>query len=90
MCAYLRMPFSPTAGSKPEHEATEDSGEPGAESGARTDAGDAWRQERQVRLTAQRIFADQCSADPPSTRFWPDIRLDLVGATFFDFDLKTV
>ena len=42
--------------------------------------GDTWQQERQVRLTAQRILAehlrddrakDQRSTDPPSPRFWP-------------------
>ena len=38
ICAYLRMPFSPTAPtSKPEPEATEDLGEPAAETETRTD-----------------------------------------------------
>ena len=38
ICAYLRMPFSPTAPtSKPEPEATEDPGEPAAETETRTD-----------------------------------------------------
>ncbi len=58
---------------------------------------DTWHQERQVRLTAQRILGehlrddraeDKRSTDPPSPRFWPDIRLDLAGATLIDFDLK--
>ena len=99
ICAYLRMPFSPTAPtSKPEPEATEeDLGEPAAENETRTVAlGDTWQQERQVRLTAQRILAehlrddrakDQQSTDPPSARFWPSIRLDLAGATLIDFNL---
>ena len=99
ICAYLRMPFSPTAPtSKPEPEATEDPGEPATETETRTDGiGDTWQQERQVRLTAQRILAehlrddrakDQRSTDPPSPRFWPDIRLDLAGATLIDFGLE--
>ena len=100
ICAYLRMPFSPTAPtSKPEPEATEEhSGEPAAETETRTDGiGDTWQQERQVRLTAQRILAehlrdgrakDQHSTDPPSSRFWPSIRLDLAGATLIDFHLS--
>ena len=102
ICAYLRMPFSPTAPaskSKPEPGATEEPGEPDAETETGTVAlGDTWQQERQVRLTAQRILAehlcgdrakDQHSSDPPSARFWPSIRLDLTGATLIDFELGT-
>ena len=52
-----------------------------------------------MRLTAQRILAehlrddraeDKRSADPPSPRFWPDIRLDLAGATLIDFNFYRV
>jgi hypothetical protein len=77
ICAYLRMPFSPTS----------PTGSPG----------DAWQQERQVRLTAQRILGehlrddrvkDQRSTYSTSSRFWPDIRLDLAGATLMDFNLE--
>jgi uncharacterized protein YjbI with pentapeptide repeats len=87
VCAYLRMPFSPTAPtSKPEPEATEDQGKRDAETDGNSDT---WRQERQVRLTAQRILAEHLRDDgPPSPRFWPSIRLDLVGAVLIDFDLK--
>ena len=99
ICAYLRMPFSPTApAGKPEPEATEDLEVPVAETEVKTVAlGDTWQQERQVRLTAQRILAEhlrddrakeQRSTDPPSPRFWPSIRLDLDGATLIDFDLQ--
>ena len=98
ICAYLRMPFSPTPPTgKPEPEATEDAGEPATATEAKTDGiGDTWQQERQVRLTAQRILAEhlrddrakeQRSTEPPSPRFWPGIRLDLVAATLIDFDL---
>jgi Pentapeptide repeats (9 copies) len=78
ICAYLRMPFPPTAPA------------------GNLDREDAWQQERQVRLTAQRILTEHLrdgkakekrSTDPPGPRFWPDIRLDLVGATLIDFDL---
>ena len=95
------MPFSqsPTApASKPESEATKDLREPATETEAKTAGiGDTWHQERQVRLTAQRILAehlrddrdeDQRSTEPPSPRLWTDIRLDLAGAALIDFDLQ--
>jgi uncharacterized protein YjbI with pentapeptide repeats len=99
ICAYLRMPFSPTPpASKSEPEATEDAGEPAAEAETRTDElSDTWQQERQVRLTAQRILVehlrddrakDSRSTDPPSPRFWPDTSLDLDGAMLIDFNLR--
>jgi len=54
-------------------------------------AGDDRRQERQVRLTAQRILAAHLQAEPKGRRgkpsnpkFWPDIDLDLTGATLLD------
>ena len=98
ICAYLRMPFSPTApASKPEPGAGEGQNEPGTESETGTAGiGDTWRQERRVRLTAQRILAehlrddrakDHQSTDPPSSRFWKNICLDLTGATLIDFNL---
>jgi hypothetical protein len=98
ICAYLRMPFSPAVpNSKPEPEAADGQKEPGTESETGTDGiGDTWQQERQVRLTAQSILAehlrddraeDQQSSDPPSSRFWNNIRLDLTAATLIDFNL---
>ena len=94
-CA-CHSPPAPTG--TPAAEATEKPGEPAAETAPKTDAlGDTWQQERQVRLTAQRILADhlrddraadQRSAGPPSPRFWPDIRIDLVGATLINFRIK--
>ena len=98
MCAYLRMPFSPTApDSRPEPEAGDGQKEPGpaSETGT-TGMGDTWQQERLVRLTAQRVLAehlrddraeDHRSTDPPGSRFWDNIRLDLTGATLIDFNL---
>ncbi len=100
ICAYLRMPFSPTAPpmSKPEPEAADEQGERDTEAEATADGiGDTWQQEGQVRLTAQRILAEHLrddrakekrSTDPPSPRLWPDIRLDLAGATLIDFNLE--
>ena len=96
ICAYLRMPFSAMAPtSKPE--AAQEPGERRTQPETTTDGGDdTWRQERQVRLTAQRILAehlrddraeDKRSTDPASPRFWPDIRLDLADATLIDFHL---
>jgi hypothetical protein len=98
ICAYLRMPFSPTAPAiKPEPEATEAPEVPAAETERRTEgAGDTWRQEGQVRLTARHILTEHLARnrprngpnDPPNPRFWPDIRLNLDGATLIDFDLR--
>ena len=98
ICAYLRMPFSSTApAAKPEPKDAKGQNEPGTESEARTDGiGGRWQQERQVRLAAQRILTEhlrddrtkaQRSTDPPSSRFWDNIRLDLTGATLIDFNL---
>jgi len=93
------MPFAPEAPTgKPEPEATEDQGAPDTETEARADGSDdTWQQERQVRLTAQRILAKhlrydlgiiQLSTDPPKPRFWPGIRLDLSGTTLISFNLE--
>ena len=98
ICAYLRMPFPPTApAGKPEPDVAEDQDGPPAESESGTAGiGSTWQQERQLRLTAQRILAehlrddragDRGSADPSSSRFWKNIRLDLSGATLIDFNL---
>ena len=92
ICSYLRIPFSSTA-----PEAAEGQKESGTESAAETDGiGGAWRRERHVRLTAQRILTehlrngrtkDQRSTDSSNSRFWNNIHLDLTGATLIDFNL---
>ena len=98
ICSYLRVPFSPTAPtSKPESEAVEGQEEPSTESATETDRiGGTWQQERQVRLTAQRILTEhlrdggtkgQRSTDSSNSRFWNNIHLDLTGATLIDFNL---
>jgi hypothetical protein len=82
---------------KPVPEATEGQEKPDREDETRTNGGDTWREERQVRLTAQRILAehlrddrakDRRSSDSPNPRFWPNIRLDLADATLIDFGLE--
>ena len=104
ICAYLRMPFPPMApAGTPAAEASEDpQSRPaelatGTETAAAAGGDDTWQQERQVRVTAQRILAEHLRNDqakgrhpsgPSSKRFWPGIRLDLTGATLIDFRLE--
>lgn len=72
LCAYLRMPY--TTGDT-------DSTEPDPDREMRR------TQERQVRLTAQRLLTTHLRRDHPRDAFWPDITLDLAGATLLDFNL---
>jgi hypothetical protein len=97
ICAYLRMPFSPTAPGEPDGKVASHPAKRTETESRINETDDTWRQERQVRLTVQRILAkhlrdDRAIArrltDPPSTDFWPGIRLDLSGATLIDFDLE--
>ncbi|WNF01416.1 pentapeptide repeat-containing protein [Streptomyces luomodiensis] len=77
MCAYLRMPFNPA---------------PPAEDEGRT----GWKQEKVVRATVQKLLADHLRVDPKVSdsrspghsriTFWPDIQLNLSGATLIDVD----
>jgi hypothetical protein len=97
ICAYLRMPFPPEAPPRKKTLApTENTAEPSVETkAAPVAADDIWQQEKQVRLTAQRILSDharrldsdQHIADYSPKRFWDEIRLDLTGATLIDFSL---
>lgn len=50
----------------------------------------ASQQEREVRLTAQRILEKHLKSDPdsPPATFWPDIDLDLTGASLVHLDLS--
>src|ERR1017187_4260248 len=94
ICAYLRMPFpttDSTAPPAPHGNAVGASAETKVVFGS---ADNTWQQEKQVRLTAQRILSDhllhadasQGSAGTAPPRFWPDIRIDLTGATLIDFN----
>ena len=96
ICAYLRMPFPAT----PDITTAPIPGGEGTREGTKTAAapsmaGDTWQQEKQVRLTAQRILSEhlhqpdtsQNQVGTSSSRFWADVRLDLTGATLIDFGL---
>jgi uncharacterized protein YjbI with pentapeptide repeats len=89
ICAYLRMPFPTTdPASKPKPEGTEHKEAPAAEAQPGIVAlSDTWQQERQVRLTAQSILTDHLSINN-AARFWPDLRVDLSGATLIDFSFS--
>jgi hypothetical protein len=97
ICAYLRMPFPLQA---PDSTlAALDSGDTAQTeadtSPAPNGTGGSWQQEKQVRLTAQRILSDHLRRPDPDhkadglvdSRFWGGMRLDLTGATLFDFNL---
>lgn len=101
ICAYLRMPFAPEAPTgKPKPEAAEAAKVAPTEIETSPEApGEQWQQERQVRLTAQRILADHLRIDwfegqpapgPVGPEFWPDMRLDLTGATLIDLNFYRV
>jgi uncharacterized protein YjbI with pentapeptide repeats len=112
ICAYLRMPYtppnppsadqpesastqpSPAVATAPTEPTTEPPDIPAAElAPGRPDP----HEERQVRLTAQRILgdhlrdqrpADQRRTLPPDLKFWQDMDLDLTGATLIDLDFN--
>lgn len=79
LCAYLRMPYIPP-------------GEPPA-AGAEDNVVLAHRertQEREVRLTAQRLLHEHLrpgNPENPVPTFWPDITLDLTDALLINFTL---
>jgi uncharacterized protein YjbI with pentapeptide repeats len=77
--AYLRMPYTLPPAQPPTEDAPE----------AEHARFEARTQEREVRLTAQRILAAHLKPgddpDHPADTFWPDIDLDLTGATLLDF-----
>ncbi|MEV4078385.1 pentapeptide repeat-containing protein [Nonomuraea fuscirosea] len=102
LCSYLRMPYTPPR---------EDRGEKvrAAQRAARarkpvrsaTASGRDPHEERQVRLTAQRILTAHLRYDSPAPRrwlpsprpdrnprHWPDIQLDLTGAVLIDLNLS--
>ncbi|WP_327586988.1 pentapeptide repeat-containing protein [Nonomuraea sp. NBC_00507] len=97
--AYLRMPYSP-----PRDDDQNDawSAVPRAALGGRRDetGGRDPHEERQVRLTAQRVLSAHLRRPPSEKRrrwqpdpplpndFWPGIRIDLSGALLIDLDLR--
>ncbi|SDD56268.1 Pentapeptide repeat-containing protein [Actinokineospora iranica] len=118
ICAYLRAPFTPPpdkpgarklgglrAPLRPARPAWQRP-TPTPAATSTTEDHDR-RQEREVRLTAQRILRQHLQPHPPTPRsripdrlrralrrfrrsartFWPDVDLDLTGATLIDLDL---
>lgn len=81
LCAYLRAPFD-LPGAPPDTNADK----------ATRDEHREQVQEREVRLTAQRILATHLrpGIDPehPADTFWPDTDLDLTSAVLVDLDLN--
>jgi uncharacterized protein YjbI with pentapeptide repeats len=101
ICAYLRMPFESglLGGIKIGSSGSENTAGQEADintiPGGTNDA--SWQQEKQVRLAAQRILSEHlCRPDMYQSvggnshaRYWTNIiRLDLSGATLFDFNLS--
>ncbi|MGW5718282.1 pentapeptide repeat-containing protein [Amycolatopsis sp. NPDC003865] len=91
LCAYLRTPYTEPAPAKNGvRRPLVSRRRPGLRPPSPLPAGDA-RQEREVRLTVQRLLADHLNPgkDPkhPQPSFWPDMDLDLSGATLVEFDL---
>ncbi|MFI9811467.1 pentapeptide repeat-containing protein [Saccharothrix variisporea] len=81
LCAYLRAPFD-LPGDPPDAD---------ADRGARDEHRERV-QEREVRLTAQRILTAHLDygndAEHPVTTFWEDIDLDLTAAVLIDWSLS--
>jgi hypothetical protein len=79
LCAYLRMPYQ-LPGDPPDEDA-----EDGLVAGYHVRV-----QEREVRLTAQRLLTDHLRPGhnpEPAATHWADIDLDLTDATLIDFNL---
>ncbi|PSL56724.1 uncharacterized protein YjbI with pentapeptide repeats [Saccharothrix carnea] len=105
LCAYLRAPyesdFAPTAPTRqklrrpyriqPIFRQTVEASPPGTKSTPSIESD--LKQEREVRLAAQLILNVHLRSptlqESMSDDFWPDIDLDLRGATLIDFDLST-
>ncbi|MFG2076907.1 pentapeptide repeat-containing protein [Nonomuraea maritima] len=99
VCAYLRMPYTPLREDRYEKVRV---AQRNARTGISRSAANSSRdpeEELQVRLTAQRILTDHLRFQAPrrrwrqrhadhSARHWPDIHLDLVGATLINLDLS--
>jgi len=89
ICAYLRMPYHPPGTRTPRRSGAW-AGRPPRPglptTGNPTSAGTDPHEERQVRLTAQRLLAHHLNPDGPA--FWPDMDIDLSGATLIDLDMS--
>jgi hypothetical protein len=80
LCAYLRMPFEAP-------QPPSDGGGSGSSSAFRESV-----QEREVRLTAQRLLLEHLRPDDEENgtrqKYWEGIDLDLTGALLIDFSLR--
>ena len=111
ICAYLRMSSVPSPDARmgptedtrpgndkqPETPLTDEDALSGRTLGARVVATPEMREEREVRLAAQRILTDHLcpqlgqgidQSSRISSRFWDKIRLNLAGAVLIDFDFS--
>ena len=94
LCAYLRMPYTPPT--DPASTAENDAPAPGDTIPETTaDQQRQAREEREVRLTAQRILTDHLRNPAPDaslastpTAHWPNLDLDLTDATLMDIDFS--
>ncbi len=101
LCAYLRMPF-PYGPRNPEKEAaanrsteqlTGASNPENQKLDTQNEDVDQWREELQVRLTAQSILSDHLKPGPhkdPNTtseKYWENASLNLSGAVLVDFNM---
>jgi uncharacterized protein YjbI with pentapeptide repeats len=104
ICSYLRMPYAPPREDRSERiRAAQRSARDNGPARSAGGSGHNPQEERQVRLTAQRILTAHLRYDDspaprrrwssrrldPNLRHWPDSRLDLAGAVLIDFDLST-
>ncbi|MFD9962541.1 pentapeptide repeat-containing protein [Amycolatopsis sp. NPDC059020] len=104
VCAYLRAPYTPPGmptgrklGVRRPLPASPVTRAAPARSARSAPPAPAWsrdddaRQEREVRLTAQRLLTRHLRSgdeNHPVATFWDGISLDLTGATLIDFDLQ--
>jgi Pentapeptide repeats (9 copies) len=94
ICAYLRMPFT-EAPTRPTARIPESISTEIENTGTSQIGDDAWQQEKEVRVTAQRILSvhlerptSQDPTDASPSRFWPGMRVDLTGTVLFNFVLS--
>lgn len=100
ICAYLRMPYIQPAEADQNLESAPSKARtigcanpsPRQQETAATDLNGDWREERQVRLAAQRILARHLrpltTEDKPNPLYWEKMTLDLSEATLVNFDLE--
>ncbi|WJK38927.1 pentapeptide repeat-containing protein [Solwaraspora sp. WMMA2056] len=86
ICAYLRMPYTPPAEKQTDQNAAEPTAGQGPDAPTQPDP----REERQVRLAAQRILARHLRPTTPdgtpSPTYWKGVVVDLTEATLLNAD----